>query len=122
MEKYAIGDIVEGTITHIEKYGAFMIFPNDTNGLLHISEITEGFVYDISKYFHIGNVYRVKVIGIDDTNGFLKVSIKKITLEERKALNEASHKRAPIEESDIDFTPLKENLPGWIESKVVKEK
>ena len=37
---YAVGEIHEGTITGIQPYGAFVLFPNGQQGLIHISEIS----------------------------------------------------------------------------------
>ena len=41
MDNYKIGDIVEGTVTGIERYGIFLSFNNNKTGLIHISEISD---------------------------------------------------------------------------------
>ena len=41
---YKIGEIVEGIITGIQPYGAFVSLDDETCGLIHISEISDGFV------------------------------------------------------------------------------
>ena len=41
---YKVGDIVKGVVSGIEEYGIFVTLENDFSGLIHISEITQGFV------------------------------------------------------------------------------
>ncbi|WP_035587422.1 polyribonucleotide nucleotidyltransferase [Hippea jasoniae] len=60
------GDILEGVVTRIEKYGAFVkILPNK-EGLLHISQISNDRIHNINDVLHIGDRIRVKVTNIDD--------------------------------------------------------
>ena len=51
--QYRIGQIVEGTITGIQPYGAFVSLDEETSGLIHISEISEGFVKDVNHFVHV---------------------------------------------------------------------
>ena len=57
MNIYKVGKIVKGTVTGIENYGAFVSLENDYTGLIHISEISYGYVKDISNYLKIGICY-----------------------------------------------------------------
>ncbi len=60
------GDIIEGVVTRIEKYGAFVkILPNK-EGLLHISQISNNRITNISDVLHIGDRIKVKVSNIDE--------------------------------------------------------
>ena len=49
------GDIVTVTITGIQPYGAFAVLPDHTNGLIHISEISDRFVADVHSFVDIGD-------------------------------------------------------------------
>lgn len=82
--EYKVNDIIEGTIISIRPFGAIMIFSDETLGLLHISEIANTFIRNINRYLKIGKTYQVKIIGIE-SDGFLKVSMSKITDEEKKS-------------------------------------
>ena len=53
---YKPGQIVEGKITGIQPYGAFVALEHHVSGLIHISEISDGFVKDISKFVTVGDV------------------------------------------------------------------
>ena len=52
--KYAIGKIVTGKVTGIEKYGIFVNLDDYYSGLVHISEISDSFVRNIDDYVNIG--------------------------------------------------------------------
>jgi len=110
---YQVNDIIEGTIINIRPFGAIMIFDDESLGLLHISEIANTFIRNINRYLKIGKTYQVKVIDIE-SDGFLKVSMSKITEEEKDAYRNSQVKRNPIDQKYIDFTALKEKLPEWI--------
>ena len=120
---YQIGDLVIGKITSVKPYALFLSFDNGSNGLLHISELSDSYIRDIEKYGSVGDEIKVKVIAIDEANGFLRVSYKKVPEEERYSthVNEA---RIYLEEKEKDFSELEKKLPIWIEEtlKKVKEK
>ena len=112
---YQVNDIIEGTIISIRPFGAIMIFEDESLGLLHISEIANTFIRNINRYLKIGKTYQVKIIDIE-SDGFLKVSMSKITEEEKEIFRNSQVKRNPIDPKYIDFTALKEKLPEWIQS------
>ena len=116
MEPIKVGDIIEGTITQIKPYGAIMLFIDGQKGLLHISEIANSFIRNIKRYLTIGKTYQVKVIDIMEDN-FLKVSMSKITPEERAEFRNTAIKRTPIEDQYIDFTKLNELIESYTNKK-----
>lgn len=120
MTEYKIGDIIEGTIINIRDFGAMMIFQDGKRGLLHISEVANVFIRNIHKYLKVGKVYQVKVIGIEE-DGFLKLSMAKITEEEKNEYHNNGIKKVKIDPEFIDYSALKERLPEWI-SKAKGEK
>lgn len=77
-----VGAILEGKVTSLTKFGAFVTLPNGKTGMVHISEIANTYVNDISEHLSAGQVTQVKVIGIDDANGRINLSIKKALLEQ----------------------------------------
>ena len=52
---YQIGDRVHGKVTGVQPYGAFVTLGDETQGLIHISEIKHGFVSDINEYVKVGD-------------------------------------------------------------------
>lgn len=113
MKEYQVGEIIEGTITSIRDFGAIMIFEDDRKGLLHISEVANVFIRNIHKYLKIGKTYQVKIIGIEE-DGFLKLSMSKITDEEKEIFHSKGIKKEKIDPEFVDYSALREKLSEWI--------
>ena len=71
-----VGAILEGKVTSITKFGAFVELPENKTGMVHISEVSTGFVKEITDYLQENQIVKVKVIEIDQ-NGRINLSIKK---------------------------------------------
>ena len=71
-----VGAILEGKVTGITKFGAFVSLPGGKSGLVHISEIAYSYVSDVSDHLAEGQDVKVKVISIDENNR-INLSIKK---------------------------------------------
>ena len=69
---------MEGKVTGITKFGAFVSLPDGKTGMVHISEIAHAYVSDINEYLTIGQEVKVKVIAVDPA-GKINLSIKKCT-------------------------------------------
>ena len=74
--EFGIGSVLEGKVTGITKFGAFVSLPEGKSGLVHISEIAYTYVNDVKDHLQEGQEVKVKVIGIDDS-GRINLSIKK---------------------------------------------
>ena len=74
--EFGVGSVVEGKVTGITKFGAFVSLPGGKSGLVHISEIASSYVSEVSDFLQVGQQVKVKVIGIDDFNR-INLSIKK---------------------------------------------
>ena len=70
------GSIVDGKVTGVMPFGAFVSLPDNKSGLVHISEITKEYVKDINDHIKQGDEVKVKVIDIDK-NGKINLSIKR---------------------------------------------
>ena len=74
--EFGVGSIVEGKVTGITKFGAFVSLPDGRSGLVHISEIAYSYVKEVSDFLKEGQEVKVKIIGIDDSRR-INLSIKK---------------------------------------------
>ena len=74
--EFGVGSVLEGKVTGITKFGAFVSLPEGKSGLVHISEIAYTYVNDVKDHLQEGQEVKVKVIGIDDS-GRINLSIKK---------------------------------------------
>ena len=71
-----VGNIVEGKVSGITSFGAFILLPNGKTGLVHISEVAEEYVKDINTHLKESQQVKVKVLSVDN-NGKISLSIKK---------------------------------------------
>lgn len=71
-----IGAILEGKVTGITKFGAFVTLEGGRSGLVHISEVANAYVNDVHEHVELGQVVKVKVMNITD-DGKINLSIKR---------------------------------------------
>lgn len=71
-----IGTVLEGKITGITKFGAFVALPEGKSGLVHISEISNSYVSDVSEHVSVGQTVKVLVKDITP-DGKINLSIKR---------------------------------------------
>lgn len=76
IEKYKVGDAVEGKISGIVDFGLFVKIDPLVEGLVHISEVSWSRVADLNKLFKVGDTVKVMVIAVDD--GRLSLSLKRL--------------------------------------------
>lgn len=87
-----IGSVVEGKVTSIAKFGAFVLLPEGKSGLVHISEIANAYVSDVNEFVQVGQSVKVRVLNISE-DGKINLSIKRA--EEQGAAAPARAPRAP---------------------------
>lgn len=75
-KKYEVGTIIKGKVTAIKPFGAFVALDEETQGLVHISQVAHGFVKDINDLLKVGDEVDVKIIGIDEAAGRISLSIR----------------------------------------------
>ena len=112
MNDIKINDIIEATVTGIQKYGAFVLVNDKFDGLIHISEISSGYVKNINDYIKIKDKIYAQVVDIDKENNKFKLSIKNIDYRnDGKIINN-------YDNISNGFEPLKEHLDLWINEKI----
>lgn len=121
-DKLETGQIIEGKVTGIQPYGAFVALNKDTQGLVHISEVTHGYVKDIHDYLAVGDKVKVKILNIDKDGQKISLSIR--ATEEIPKMQTKTPKRQ-LDQSSKDgntgFNSLKEKLEEWIEQSKKRE-
>lgn len=71
-----VGSILEGKVTGITKFGAFVELPDKVTGMVHISEVAATFVKEIRDFVTEGQTVKVKVLSVGE-DGKISLSIKK---------------------------------------------
>lgn len=70
------GEILEGRVTGITKFGAFVALPGGKSGLVHISELSNSYVNEVSEHVQLGQTIKVKLLSISP-DGKISLSAKK---------------------------------------------
>lgn len=74
--EYKIGDITEAEVYKITNFGAFVKLPYNKRALLHISQISDDFVENISEHLKIGDRIKARVIAAEGPK--IELSLKKL--------------------------------------------
>jgi S1 RNA binding domain protein len=83
----AVGDKLQGKVTGITNFGAFVELPGGVTGLVHISEVADNYVKDIHEHLKVNDVVTVKVLQVEPSG--------KIALSIRKAVDQPARTEAP---------------------------
>ncbi|NLM39992.1 MAG: S1 RNA-binding domain-containing protein [Firmicutes bacterium] len=96
-----VGSIVEGKVTGITNFGAFVELSNGQTGLVHISEVADAYVKDINDYLKESDTVKVKVINVSD--GKIGLSIKQANPNAGSSRRAGDHKNSRRRSSQMDF-------------------
>ena len=96
-----VGMVIEGKVTGITKFGAFVALPEGKSGLVHISEIANTYVNDVRDYLEEGQTVRVVVLPA--ANGKLNFSIKRALPQQPRAVQ--SRPARPAESASQQAPP-----------------
>ncbi|MEK4875763.1 S1 domain-containing post-transcriptional regulator GSP13 [Bacillus sp. FSL W8-1127] len=112
--KYEVGAIVTGKVTGIQPYGAFVALDEETQGLIHISEITHGYVRNIEDYLKVGDEVQAKIVAIDEEDGKISLSMREMESSKTDRKMPRRYGNIKLDDSSTGFNTLKEKLKEWI--------
>lgn len=103
-DKYSIDQVVEGEITEIKEFGAFMRITEDVEGLIHVSEISDQRIATPSDVLSIGETVQARIIGINEEKKQVRLSMRSLVEPESPPTDEGHGKgrkeQVPIEENN----------------------
>ena len=105
-----VGNILEGVVTGITKFGAFVELPGGKVGLVHISEVADVYVKDVNDFLKEKDKVKVKVLSVDD-HGKIGLSIKQLQekkVEEQNTRPAQSSNYRPAQSSNYRPAPRKQ--------------
>ena len=97
-----VGMILEGKVSGITKFGAFVDLPESKTGMVHISEVAPTFISEIGEYVKVGQTVKVKVLALNDG---------KISLSMKQALPKEQQQKKPQKQSGGRRPPYKPAPP-----------
>lgn len=113
----SVGDIVEGKVTGITKFGAFVECEDGTKGLVHISQISNDYIEKVEDVLKVNDVVKCKVMSIED---------KKVSFSIKECLPKKEHKKefpkkTYSDDSNVDKESNKESTFDDLLTKFMKE-
>jgi small subunit ribosomal protein S1 len=78
IKKFSVGQLIEGVITRLTKFGAFARIEGDLEGLIHISEIADHRIEHPKEVLHEGDVKTLRIIRIDPDQHRIGLSLRKV--------------------------------------------
>ena len=107
-QKIKSGDIIKAKVTALKPYGAFIETRDGRAGLIHISEITNCFVFDIHSYLREGEIVEVKVLSIQDNKINATLNFRSRDNKDKKISNSLDTLNFRY-----GFETLRRNLAEW---------
>ena len=105
-----VGSILEGKVTGITKFGAFVELPGGKTGMVHISEVASTYVKEIKDFLTENQTVKVKVISISE-EGKVALSIKKVAPPpQRPQQQRSSNNNHRTQPPQYDFSKKNENM------------
>jgi S1 RNA binding domain protein len=105
-----VGSVVEGRVTGVTNFGAFVELPEKKVGLVHISQIANTYVKDINTFVKIGDMVKVKILGAAK-EGKYDLSIKQAAPDYSPEVRPAYTSRKPAKDRP---------MPGTFEDKITQ--
>lgn len=97
-----VGEIINGTVTGITNFGAFVKIGDNETGLVHISEVSHDYVNDIKEVLKVGQAIKVKVIDVDG-NGKISLSIRQAVKKAFRKPDEIDWTKADKKQKSLSF-------------------
>jgi small subunit ribosomal protein S1 len=112
VEKFKVGQLVEGVITRLTKFGAFARLEGDLEGLIHISEISESRIEHPKEKLHDGEVLTLRIIRIEPDQRRIGLSLRKV--------DSGAYKDLDFKQIDLEGVTLtsEEEEPNDLESAI----
>ncbi len=118
---FKAGDIVEGKIEKLTKFGAFVKLPGDETGLVHISEVDSKYVKNIEEFLQLGQVVSVKVLAVKG-EGKIDLSIKEAMKKSEPIVHQPLIPAASFEDKLADFLKNSEEKQNTLKKRLTGNK
>lgn len=116
-----VGTILEGKVTGITKFGAFVELPGGKTGMVHISEVAPTFVKEIRDFVTENQIVKVKVLGISP-EGKISLSMKRVERVQPAGVARTPQRRENSGPGSYEWQPSRKSQPTNFEDMMSKFK
>lgn len=113
--RYKIGDIVRGRVTGIQPYGVFVALDDDTQGLIHISELKHGYVEKVDSCVSMNEEIDVMILDIDEYSKKISLSLRGLQEAEYHPFSNRFKISRYGKKTGKGFGSIEQKMPQWIE-------
>lgn len=111
---YKIGDIITVTVTGIQTYGIFAALDEETQGLIHISEVKHGYVENVKELFELDEELDVMILDIDEYDGRISLSLRSLQKTTHHPFSNLKKNPRYGKTSGTGFETMDNKLSTWI--------
>ncbi|MCR5835478.1 MAG: 30S ribosomal protein S1 [Lachnospiraceae bacterium] len=115
-EKYAVGNVVTGTVARMTDFGAFVELETGVDALLHVSQIAREHIEKPADALKVGQEIEAKVVDFDEESKKISLSIKALLPEVEETADETVEDAAPVEEVAVEAAPVEETTEETAET------
>ena len=112
---YKIGDLVTVTVTGIQPYGVFAALDEETQGLIHISEVKHGYVENVQELFELDEELEVIILDIDEFDGRISLSLRSLQKTTHHPFSNRKKNPRYGKASGTGFETIGQKLSLWID-------
>jgi small subunit ribosomal protein S1 len=112
--RYQAGEIIEGQVTKLVPFGAFVRVAQGIEGLVHISELSHEHVDTPESVLAVGDEVRAKVIDVDVSRRRVSLSMRQVTEKPRATEIEVEKEVAPAASAEPEMAPARLEVPQAI--------
>jgi len=116
-----VGEIHVGKVLKIKPFGAIVSLPNSVPGLVHISQIANGFIQSVNDVLEVGDEVNVRVVSVDAASGKISLSMKDLPQSNREESydddeegdDEGYYYAPPVQISPTQAAAFEEKFKSW---------
>ena len=112
---YKIGDLVTVTVTGIQPYGVFAALDEETQGLIHISEVKHGYVENVQELFELDEELEVIILDNDEFDGRISLSLRSLQKTTHHPFSNRKKNPRYGKASGTGFETIGQKLSLWID-------
>ncbi len=112
---YKIGQKVRGKVTGIQPYGVFVSIDEETQGLIHISELKHGYIKNITDSVNKGDDVEVLIMDIDEYSKKISLSLRSLQKTKYHPFSNRKNIARYGKKTGIGFKSIEKQLPLWVD-------
>lgn len=105
------GDIYDGKVLNVKPFGAIVSLPGGVPGLVHISQIANGFIENVDDVLAVGDEVVVRVVDVDLVNRKISLSMKDVPQVSEEGV--VYYEAPPVKVSPAQAASFEEKLKSW---------